>query len=264
MGIVKIIKGDIFKDFDNKKFDIIGHGCNCMNLMGAGIAATIAKRYPKAYETDAEFYATVGGEGHKPKHLMLGNISVARFKQGRIANLYTQVITGKDARYNALEAALQRLNNYCKVNQLKKVGLPMIGAGIGGLDSMAVLSIINQTMKDVDVYMYVYEDKMYRQLTSPVTGWENFSEPQYFDGVAVVGKDKVTLKVKRNGKVHTSYPPVEKYNQSNAQVTHPLQGHCHRAITFGDDASVYIGAATEEFAEDYITHENVNYVEARN
>lgn len=47
MGIVKIIKGDIFDAFDNGKFDIIGHGCNCMNFMGAGIAATISKRYPK-------------------------------------------------------------------------------------------------------------------------------------------------------------------------------------------------------------------------
>lgn len=41
MGIVKIINGDIFSAFDKGKFDIIGHGCNCMNLMGAGIADKI-------------------------------------------------------------------------------------------------------------------------------------------------------------------------------------------------------------------------------
>ena len=264
MGIVKIIKGDIFEAFDNKKFDIIGHGCNCMNLMGAGIAATISKRYPKAYETDSEVYGVVGGEDHKPMHIMLGNISVARLKQGRIANLYTQVITGKDARYNALEEALQRLNNYCKVNQLKKVGLPMLGAGIGGLDGMAVLSIINQTMKDVDVYMYIYEDKMYSQLTSPVKGWKNYSEPQFFDGVALLDNGQVTLRVKRKGKVHKSNPPVEKYSKSNAQVTHRLQGHSCRAITFGVDASVYILADNHEEVDVIITDKSITFVEARN
>lgn len=61
MGIVKVIKGDIFADFEKGKFDIIGHGCNCMNLMGAGIAYKISKGYPKAYETDAEVYRVAGG-----------------------------------------------------------------------------------------------------------------------------------------------------------------------------------------------------------
>lgn len=263
MGIVKIIKGDIFEAFDNQKFDIIGHGCNCMNLMGAGIAATIAKRYPKAYETDQEVY-NLFGKDHKPVALMLGNLSVARFKQGRIANLYTQLVTGKDARYNALEAALERLNNYCKVNQLKKVGLPMIGAGIGGLDGMAVLSIINQTMKDVDVYMYIYEDKMLKELTNPKSGWENHSEPQFFDGVAKVEEDVVTLWVKRKGKVHKSNPPVEKYSLSNALVTHPLAGHCMRGVTFGDDANVYILASNDKDAEEALSCKLVKFVEARN
>lgn len=264
MGIVKIIKGDIFSDFDKGKFDIIGHGCNCMNLMGAGIAATISKRYPKAYETDSEVYNVIGGKDHKPVHSMLGNLTVARLKQGRIANLYTQVITGKDARYNALEAALQRLNNYCKVNQLKKVGLPMIGAGIGGLDIFAVTSIINQTMKDADVYLYVYEDVMHKRLTNSIVGWNNYSEPQHFDGVAVVKDNQVTLRVKRKGKVHKSNPPVEKYSLSNAQVTHPLHDHCLRAVTFGDDASVYLIAQDHEEADKIISDKRFSFVESRN
>ena len=103
MGIVKIINGDIFAAFDKGKFDVIGHGCNCMNLMGAGIADKISKLYPKAYETDTEVYLYAGGIGHKPCENLLGNFSVARLKQGRIANLYTQLKTGKDARYSALE-----------------------------------------------------------------------------------------------------------------------------------------------------------------
>lgn len=169
MGIVKIIKGDIFDAFDKGKFDIIGHGCNCMNFMGAGIAATISKRYPKVYDTDTEVYLFAGGIRHKPCENLLGNFSVARLKQGRIANLYTQLHTGKDARYSALESSLKQLNRYCEVNQLKKVGLPMIGAGIGGLDPQAVTVIINQVMKSVDVYLYVYEAKMYNELHS---GWK--------------------------------------------------------------------------------------------
>lgn len=260
MGIVKVIKGDIFADFEKGKFDIIGHGCNCMNLMGAGIADKISKGYPKAYETDAEVYRVAGGREHKPCQKLLGKLSVARLKQGRVANLYTQLKTGKDARYDALESALLSLNQYCKVNQLKKVGLPMIGAGIGGLDPKAVVVIMNHILKDVDVYLYVFEEAMFNALST----WGNHSEPQYFAGVAVVNEDGVTLFRHRKNKVHRSNPPVERMSLSNAQVTPPLKGSMQRAVTFGSEPDVYILAANEKDAEAIVDISNIKFLAAKN
>lgn len=261
MGIVKIINGDIFSAFDKGKFDIIGHGCNCMNLMGAGIADKISKLYPKAYETDTEVYLYAGGIGHKPCENLLGNFSVARLEQGRIANLYTQLKTGKDARYSALESSLKQLNRYCEINQLKKVGLPMIGAGIGGLDSQAVTVIINQVMKSVDVYLYVYEGEMYHKLRS---GWKNYCEPEYFAGVVVFTNDVVTLFRRRKGKIHQSNPPVEKMSLSNALVTHLSKSNHRIAVTFGSDADTYIYARTDEDVEEIFSSPEVTFLDAKN
>jgi len=42
------VKGDLLKGGD----DVIVHGCNCLNNMGAGIALQIKREYPGAYEAD--------------------------------------------------------------------------------------------------------------------------------------------------------------------------------------------------------------------
>ena len=45
---MKIVKGDLLQMGKDGTFDIILHGCNCFNTMGAGIAAQIATKFPDA------------------------------------------------------------------------------------------------------------------------------------------------------------------------------------------------------------------------
>ena len=51
---MKTVKGDLLAMGKDGTFDIILHGCNCFNVMGAGIAAQIAAQFPDAKLADDE------------------------------------------------------------------------------------------------------------------------------------------------------------------------------------------------------------------
>ena len=44
---MKEIQGDLIKLAIAGEFNVIAHGCNCMQNMGAGIAKQIAKKFQK-------------------------------------------------------------------------------------------------------------------------------------------------------------------------------------------------------------------------
>ncbi len=49
---MKIVKGDLLWLGRSGIFDVIIHGCNCFNTMGAGIARTVKIQFPEAYLVD--------------------------------------------------------------------------------------------------------------------------------------------------------------------------------------------------------------------
>lgn len=188
MSIVKIIKGDLLSLFAEGEFQLIGHGANCQNLMGAGIAAQVRDKYPDAYAVDAEFHKRLGGQDFKQCPSMAGHISVAQVAAGegkaRIANLYTQISTGANASYQFLQRACEELNKYCRERSITNVGLPLIGCGIGGLDIIAALTIIGACTPDIDVTIVVYskeKDFVFRQ----VEKYRNFGFPHKFKGLII-------------------------------------------------------------------------------
>lgn len=184
MAITKIIRGDLIQMFKEGKFELIGHGANCQNVMGSGIAAQIHEQIPEAYEADAEFYEHMGGEDGQPCRNMAGQISVATIGEQRVVNMYTQVPMGRNADYQLLQRACQNLNRYCKGRSIRTVGLPMLGAGIGGLDAMAVVTIINSCTPDLDVVLVVYttDSTMWKTLISKFI---NYGFPRKFTGLCV-------------------------------------------------------------------------------
>lgn len=183
MAIVKTIKGDLIKLFKAGNFQAIAHGANCKNLMGAGIARQIAAQLPEAFQADAEFYTRMGGSDNKPCPNMAGQLSVAHAEQGQVFNLYTQVQTGRHAEYQLLQTACENLNKFCKQRSITRVGVPLIGAGIGGLDILAVMTIINACTPDIDVTVVVWEeDDVAWKVTKRFT---NYGFPRKFDGVVV-------------------------------------------------------------------------------
>ena len=146
------IDGNLLDLFDQKEFEMIGHGANCQGVMGAGIAAQIKERYPAAFYAD-KYYPLNPLE-------RLGNFSVGcgYNEPGWVVNFYTQFNPGPDADYLWLKSSLRKFNNEWG-GSVEFLGLPKIGCGIGGLKWGIVKTIIQKELVGFDVTIVHYERK---------------------------------------------------------------------------------------------------------
>lgn len=145
--IIKETHGDLIKMFKRGDLDIdgIAHGCNCQNLMSAGIALDIHKEFPAAFFADVEYYRQYADK--------LGYYSQADVLDGKkVYNLYTQLYPGPNAKYEHVYNAFEELNSEFYYSSYRKIiGIPLIGCGIGGLDWNVVKNIINDTSSNFDI-----------------------------------------------------------------------------------------------------------------
>ena len=140
---MNIIKGDLLTLGKNNEFDIILHGCNCYNTMGAGIAAQIAQQFPDARLADDE---TVRGDVGK-----LGSYTIGMSGRLVILNCYTQYgisSTGADVfEYTAFERVLDKIQyRFGKW----RIGLPLIGMGLAGGDEGRIVPMIERFAERVE------------------------------------------------------------------------------------------------------------------
>ena len=149
----KEIEGDLLELFDRDEFEVIGHGCNCRNIMGAGIAKQIKERYPDVFYADRHWYMDYGVS-------RLGNGLFVPIQPAKgISNLYTQVEPGPNADIDALKLAIRKMGVFLNPVNKKfpiRIGLPQIGCGIGGLKWKDVKPIIQEELKDFDVTVVIY------------------------------------------------------------------------------------------------------------
>lgn len=138
---MKHITGDLIQSAKDGDFDVIIHGCNCFNTMGAGIAPQIAKAFPSAYKADQ---ATILGDRSK-----LGTISIGFDSNLKVfvINAYTQFdFKGKKPiDYAALEHCFKQIKT---LFHDKRIGYPAIGCGLAGGDWNIVSKIIDITLTD--------------------------------------------------------------------------------------------------------------------
>ena len=140
---MNIIKGDLLALGKNNEFDIILHGCNCFNMMGAGIAAQIAQQFPDAQMADNE---TLRGDPGK-----LGTYTVGMSGRLVILNCYTQFgvsSSGNDVfEYTAFERVLDKIaQRFGKW----RIGLPLIGMGLAGGDEGRIVPMIERFAERVE------------------------------------------------------------------------------------------------------------------
>lgn len=148
--IIGTIKGDLLQLFKENNFDAIAHGANCFHTMGGGIAGQIAKQFPEAYEADLLWEE----KGHWCK---LGYFSSTKTQYGDIHNFYTQYLPGPNFEYTALIQALTVLEDMiAKYSNLEfyVLGVPMIGAGIGGGNWEIIKEILDATKLHIIVVEY--------------------------------------------------------------------------------------------------------------
>ena len=140
------VKGDLIKIALNKEFDVIIHGCNCFCTMGGGIARTVKDVFPEAYEADL---ATEKEDKNK-----LGSISCASvIRDGHeitIVNAYTQFNFGGGGILVDYDAVRSCMKEVKRLFSEKKIGYPMIGAGLAGGDWQIISKIIDEELNDAD------------------------------------------------------------------------------------------------------------------
>ena len=134
---------------------IIVHGCNCIGVMGGGIALQIKNQYPEAYKIYKDYESKVG--------LKLGTLAGA-VKVGHdkfIVNALTQQgVGGKRAvSYDAIATCFEEINDIMLRNDAPDLELvfPQIGAGLGGGDWDIISTIIDKSVSDqIKKVVYIY------------------------------------------------------------------------------------------------------------
>lgn len=157
--MLKTISGDLIEMAKAGMFDVIIHGCNCFNTMGAGIAKQIRATWPGAYYVDCK---TPNGDIAK-----LGTCSqyVARVLNNKpllIINAYTQFrYYGEEnerlVNYDAIRSVFHNLGKLTSVLGIKaRIGIPRIGAGLAGGDWNVIRQIIEEETNDLDITLVEY------------------------------------------------------------------------------------------------------------
>lgn len=145
------VKGDLFAANERA----IAHGCNCHGYMGAGVAKIVQDLFPKAFEIyrnecrENRFYPGVAlpVESHVDEmDHRIGDVTL-------IYNLATQNAPGRNAQIEYVEMALMNMKNHMDFVGNKRIAMPKIGAGIGGLNWDEVESTIEM------VFFAMYPDR---------------------------------------------------------------------------------------------------------
>lgn len=139
---LKYVKGDLVAMVND--FDVVMHGCNCHHVMGAGVAAALARAYPQVL--DADRARTRMGDRGK-----MGTYSKASVGGTLVLNCYTQYDYSRGGRNFDYEAFARVLESVKKEYAGKKIGLPMIGSGLAGGDWGIISVMINNILCGEDV-----------------------------------------------------------------------------------------------------------------
>ena len=135
----------------NIESGLIVHQVNCQGVMGAGLAGSLAKKYPALKE---EYVAYCEGKTAKQ---LLGKVQFVEVTDGlTIANVFGQDTygrTGQHTNMKALEAGLRRILK--RISLKKNADLncyipAKIGAGLGGADESEVAELLSTVFADVD------------------------------------------------------------------------------------------------------------------
>lgn len=146
--MIKIVREDITTATDC----VIPHGVNCQGRMASGVAKAIKEKWPLVY--DDFMYRPTGKD-------MLGSLTAINVSEDiTVFNCYTQEFYGRDGkRYASLwavERTLREVFQYAAFMK-KKICMPKIGCGLGGLDwDTEVKPIVEKlsTLNEVNVYVY--------------------------------------------------------------------------------------------------------------
>jgi len=141
------LSGDLFH---HPGLPALAHGCNCAGAMGRGIAVEFRRRYPRMFAA----YRERCSEGR----FGLGDVFPWTEAGITVFNLGTQQHWKTRAELPAVERALRELVRQAEAAGLPRVGLPRIGAGLGGLDWAEVRGLLERVGAGTAVELVVFEE----------------------------------------------------------------------------------------------------------
>jgi O-acetyl-ADP-ribose deacetylase (regulator of RNase III) len=126
----------------------LGHGCNCAGAMGKGIAVEFRRRWPGMFEE----YKRRCEDGS----FSLGEVFMWEAPERVVFNLGTQETWRTRAELWAIEAAVTKMLALAEEADIDSVGLPRLGAGLGGLSWPQVAAVIEPVAAQSPVSVVVY------------------------------------------------------------------------------------------------------------
>ncbi len=149
---MNVVTGDLLAMARNGEFDVIIHGCNCMHMMGAGIAAQIARQFPDAVDVDnITEYASITKLGYFSSVV----VECANDHHLKIINAYTQYNGGADLNVDALAHCFKEIAIHLRGTRVK-IGYPQIGCGIAGGNWDEIAPIIDRELEGFDHTLVMY------------------------------------------------------------------------------------------------------------
>ena len=128
-------------------FDVVIHGCNCFNTMGAGIAKSIREAYPQAYIADLN---TKKGDMSKLGSFTSTDVVSPSGYKFKIINAYTQFNYSRDSDNFSYDTFPDLLSKIKKEFGHLRIGMPLIGCNLAGGDEFRILNMIKDGFSDVD------------------------------------------------------------------------------------------------------------------
>lgn len=145
MSIV-FVEGDLF-NYPN--LGAFAHGCNCAGSMGKGIALEFKNRFPKMYHA----YRKECKDGR----FNPGDVFVWKKGQIIIFNLGTQKTWRTKATLVAIATSVQKMMRLATDMSVHSIGIPRIGAGLGGLNWEDVKQILILIANEFVIELVVFE-----------------------------------------------------------------------------------------------------------
>lgn len=143
------VSGDLFENRNGAQ--ALAHGCNCMGVMGAGIAVRFKRKYPKMFLEYRRLCRSV------PRRFNPGDVFLWK-EAGKpfVFNLGTQEFPGR-AIYAAIEQSLVKMRKIADDEGITSIAIPRIGSGCGGLRWEGVREIIEKVFGQWSGDLFVYE-----------------------------------------------------------------------------------------------------------
>lgn len=141
------VRGDLLRQTG---LHALAHGCNCAGAMGKGIAVEFRTRFPEMYEQ----YKQRCAEGR----FNLGDVFTWAEADVTVFNLGTQRSWKAKADLGAIERAISTMVEQSERLGIGRIGLPRIGAGLGGLPWEPVRDLLIRAGESTHVMLIVFEE----------------------------------------------------------------------------------------------------------